>query len=154
MSDAASAQAVSFKDILAQAVSGAELAPALMEQAFDTILRGEATAAQIGGLLIALRMKGETAEEITGAAMAMRERVTPLDFGDDTMRARLVDTCGTGAAKEIHMTIFAVDTRLLLRAVANTQVDSLMLALGDRHTGLHLGILLIGVDGLDVHELE
>src|SRR5439155_1014949 len=43
-------------------------------------------------LLVALRMKGETAEEITGAAMAMRARVTPLTVDGD----RIVDTCGTG----------------------------------------------------------
>jgi len=43
-------------------------------------------------LLIALRMKGETAGEITGAAQAMRERVTPLDVD----RGNLIDTCGTG----------------------------------------------------------
>jgi anthranilate phosphoribosyltransferase len=53
---------------------------------------GKATDVQKAALLVALRMKGETSEEITGAAMAMRERVTRLDAGN----ARVVDTCGTG----------------------------------------------------------
>src|SRR4051794_25697114 len=56
-------------------------------------MRGEGTAAQIAALLIGLRVKGETADEVTGAARAMREAMVRLpvtDTGD------LVDTCGTG----------------------------------------------------------
>jgi anthranilate phosphoribosyltransferase len=53
---------------------------------------GRATDVQKSALLIALRMKGETAEEITGAALAMRERVSPLTVD----RERIIDTCGTG----------------------------------------------------------
>ena len=65
-----------------------ELARASMEQ----ILDGEATPAQIGALAIALRMKGETPEEIAAMAEAMRLRVPPIR----TKRAPLLDTCGTG----------------------------------------------------------
>ena len=65
-----------------------ELARACMEQ----ILDGDATAAQIGALATALRMKGETPEEIAGMAGAMRERVPPIR----TKRSPLLDTCGTG----------------------------------------------------------
>jgi anthranilate phosphoribosyltransferase len=53
---------------------------------------GHATDVQKTALLIALRMKGETADEITGAATAMRERVTPLTVD----REQIIDTCGTG----------------------------------------------------------
>jgi anthranilate phosphoribosyltransferase len=53
---------------------------------------GRATDVQKSALLVALRMKGETADEITGAALAMRERVTPLTVDRD----RIIDTCGTG----------------------------------------------------------
>jgi anthranilate phosphoribosyltransferase len=56
------------------------------------ILRGEATPAQIGSLLVALRMKGETVEEIAAAARVMREHATRIHPKD----ARVVDTCGTG----------------------------------------------------------
>lgn len=52
----------------------------------------KATDIQKSALLVALRMKGETAEEIAGAAMAMRDRVTPLGIDP----AGLIDTCGTG----------------------------------------------------------
>jgi anthranilate phosphoribosyltransferase len=63
-----------------------------MHAVFSQVMDGVATDAQKAALLVALRMKGETAEEITGAALAMRERVTPLDVD----RNNLVDTCGTG----------------------------------------------------------
>jgi anthranilate phosphoribosyltransferase len=60
---------------------------------FGRIMDGEATPAQIGGLLVALRMKGETPEEIAGAARAMRARATPIACPEPE---RAVDTCGTG----------------------------------------------------------
>src|SRR3954466_5326081 len=56
------------------------------------IMRGEATQAQIGGFLVALRAKGETADEIAGCAEAMREHVLPVR----PQRDDLVDTAGTG----------------------------------------------------------
>ncbi len=58
----------------------------------DEIMRGEATPAQIGGFLVALRLKGETADEITGCAEAMREHVLAVR----PQRDDLVDTAGTG----------------------------------------------------------
>jgi len=58
----------------------------------DGVMRGEATPAQIGGFLIALRLKGETADEIAGFAEAMRAHVVPVR----PERADLVDTAGTG----------------------------------------------------------
>jgi anthranilate phosphoribosyltransferase len=58
----------------------------------DTIMSGGATPAQIGGFLIALRLKGETADEIAGAAEAMRDHVVAVE----PIRDDLVDTAGTG----------------------------------------------------------
>src|SRR5947199_10844245 len=63
-----------------------------MHEVFGEVMDGRATDTQKSALLVALRMKGETADEITGAALAMRERVTPLSVDAD----RIVDTCGTG----------------------------------------------------------
>jgi anthranilate phosphoribosyltransferase len=63
-----------------------------MHAVFGQVMDGNASDVQKSALLVALRMKGETPEEITGAALAMRERVTPLSVD----RERLVDTCGTG----------------------------------------------------------
>src|ERR1700740_1061256 len=67
------------------------------------VLSGKATDAQIGALLVALHMKGETVEEIVGFAEAIREQATPLTNEDGealdlsgTGRDALVDTCGTG----------------------------------------------------------
>lgn len=73
-------------------VSGATLSE---EQAFEAarqIIAGESTPAQIAGLLVALRMRGESVDEIVGFARAMRQAATPIPVRSD----RLVDTCGTG----------------------------------------------------------
>ena len=63
-------------------------------EVMNEILRGEATPVSIGALLVALGMKGETAEEIAGFARAMREHAAPIPTR--TPAAELVDTCGTG----------------------------------------------------------
>jgi anthranilate phosphoribosyltransferase len=73
-------------------VDGQHLGRDEMHAVFGEVMDGRATDTQKSALLIALRMKGETADEITGAALAMRERVTPLTVDRD----RIVDTCGTG----------------------------------------------------------
>lgn len=73
-------------------VAGKNLSQSDMKTAMDTIMSGEATHAQIGALLVGLRMKGETIDEIAGAAEAMRSRVHRVEHGFD----RVLDTCGTG----------------------------------------------------------
>ena len=73
-------------------MSGEHLGRDEMHSLFGDVMDGKATDVQKTTFLVALRMKGETVEEITGAAMAMRERVTPLRIAHKT----LVDTCGTG----------------------------------------------------------
>jgi anthranilate phosphoribosyltransferase len=59
--------------------------------AFEIIIRGDATPSQIAGFLVALRMKGETVEEITGFARTARAMATPIEVD-----GALLDTCGTG----------------------------------------------------------
>lgn len=81
-----------IKEALSKVVSGNDLTMAEARDVMTEIMQGQATQAQIGAFLTALRMKGETADEITGCAQAMREsavRVTPR-------QGMLVDTCGTG----------------------------------------------------------
>jgi anthranilate phosphoribosyltransferase len=73
-------------------VDGQNLERDEMARVFGDLMDGKASDVQKSAFLIALRMKGETPDEITGAAIAMRERVTPLQVDRDS----LVDTCGTG----------------------------------------------------------
>jgi anthranilate phosphoribosyltransferase len=84
-----------LKTAIAEVINGRSLTTAQAEQAMNVIMRGEATPAQIGGYLTALRMKGETVEEIAGSASAMRTHVVPvpLNLAPDEI---VVDTCGTG----------------------------------------------------------
>jgi anthranilate phosphoribosyltransferase len=77
---------------LAQLLDGRDLSQAEARGVMNTIMAGEATPAQIGGFLVALRLKGETADEIAGCAEAMREHVLPVR----PKRTDLVDTAGTG----------------------------------------------------------
>ena len=68
-----------------------------MVEVMNEIMSGEATPAQIGSFITALRMKGETIEEISGAAMVMREKATRISTGVAVDKGEiLVDTCGTG----------------------------------------------------------
>ncbi|MDF2750614.1 MAG: anthranilate phosphoribosyltransferase [Gaiellaceae bacterium] len=77
---------------LADLLDGRSLSRDRAREVMDEIMRGAATSAQIGGFLVALRLKGETADEIAGCAEAMREHVVPVRPERDD----LVDTAGTG----------------------------------------------------------
>lgn len=81
-----------MKIALSTVVAGENLTEENMASVMDTIMTGQATDAQIGGFLVALRMKGETIDEITGAARVMRELSSKVAVNADN----LVDTCGTG----------------------------------------------------------
>ena len=69
----------SFRGILANVAAGNALSVAEAEHAFDIMMAGEATPAQMGGLLMGLRVRGETVDEITGGARAMRARALKMD---------------------------------------------------------------------------
>ncbi len=77
---------------IARAVAGQHLSAEEMALAMGRIMDGEASPAQIGALLVALRMKGESVDEVAGAARAMRARAMKLRVPDGIV----VDTCGTG----------------------------------------------------------
>jgi anthranilate phosphoribosyltransferase len=83
---------VTIQQALDELLNGRDLTRADTRLVMGTIMAGEATPAQIGGFLVALRLKGETADEIAGAAEAMREHVIPVT----PERHDLVDTAGTG----------------------------------------------------------
>lgn len=92
---------LAFSDSLTAAESAA---------AFGVVMRGEATAAQAGALLMGLRVKGETAEEVAGAARALREAMVRLEADRSH---ELVDTCGTGGGA---VTTFNISTAAALVA--------------------------------------
>ncbi len=81
-----------MKSILNQLAAGENLSEETMEQAMNQVMTGQATPAQIGALLMGLRQKGETVEEITAAARVMRRLAEPVKVASQP----LVDTCGTG----------------------------------------------------------
>ena len=81
-----------MKEPLQRVIDGRDLTRAEARAAMDTIMRGDATPAQIGGFLVALRLKRETADEIAGFAEAMRDHVVRVH----PTRRDLVDTAGTG----------------------------------------------------------
>ncbi len=96
-----------IKEAIGQVVEGRDLAEEQMIEVMNEIMGGEATAAQIGSFITALRMKGETIAEITGAARVMRAHATPIEVGatlgidrDDINldRETILDTCGTGGS--------------------------------------------------------
>jgi anthranilate phosphoribosyltransferase len=80
-----------MKAVLSHVAKGARLSEAEAGHAFDLIMSGHATPAQMGGFLMALRMRGETVEEITGAARVMRHKAITIDAPPGT-----IDTVGTG----------------------------------------------------------
>jgi anthranilate phosphoribosyltransferase len=78
---------------IAEVINGRSLSLEQAEAAMNVIMQGEATPAQIGSYLTALRMKGETVAEIAGSARSMRAHVVRVPVSANGM---LVDTCGTG----------------------------------------------------------
>jgi anthranilate phosphoribosyltransferase len=81
-----------IQDFLYQVSHGTHLSRAQAREAMTCLMRGEATPVQVGAFLVALRMKGETVDEISGFAETMREMATRIP----ATRRPLVDTCGTG----------------------------------------------------------
>jgi anthranilate phosphoribosyltransferase len=95
-----------MKEMIQKVVKGEDLLENEMVRVMNDIMEGKATDAQIGAFITALRMKGETIAEITGAAKVMRAKATPIRVLNDTVsmdrdeinvdQETIVDTCGTG----------------------------------------------------------
>ncbi len=81
----------SFKPLIAKVAAGSQLSRAEAVDAFDAILSGEVTPSQMGGFLMALRVRGESVEEITGAVTAMRAKMLRVAAPEEAM-----DIVGTG----------------------------------------------------------
>ncbi|MGA3188467.1 MAG: anthranilate phosphoribosyltransferase [Bryobacteraceae bacterium] len=80
-----------FLSYLHRAAAGEHLSVEDAQAAMNALLEGEATPVQIAGFAVAIKMRGETAEELTGFARALREHMIVVDAGEG-----LIDTCGTG----------------------------------------------------------
>jgi anthranilate phosphoribosyltransferase len=96
-----------IKEAIAKAVLRQDLTELEMIEVMNQVMGGEATPAQVGAFITALRMKGETIEEITGAARVMRDHATPIRVGKaldidreeiNLDRETILDTCGTGGS--------------------------------------------------------
>ncbi len=84
---------MTIQEAIRTVVAGNSLSLTEASDAFTAIMEGLATDSQIAAFIVALRMKGETVEEITGAASVMREKAVPIH---SAMHDNLIDTCGTG----------------------------------------------------------
>ena len=106
-----------FRDILLKLCRREDLTRDEAEAAFNHIMSGEATEAQIGGLLIGIAAKGSTVDELVGAAMVMREKALPvsIDAGDV-----ILDTCGTGG--DVKGTFNISTTAALIAAAAGIKI--------------------------------
>ncbi|MDH3967020.1 MAG: anthranilate phosphoribosyltransferase [Rhodospirillales bacterium] len=80
-----------LKQLLGVAATGTALTEAQAEAAFDIMMSGDATPSQMGGFLMALRVRGETVAEITGAVRAMRAKMLTIEAPEGA-----IDVCGTG----------------------------------------------------------
>ncbi len=80
-----------FKDLIAKVADGQTLTPDEARQAFEVILSGSATPSQLGGFLMALRVRGESIAEVTGAVATMRSKMLPVEAPADA-----IDIVGTG----------------------------------------------------------
>ena len=85
-----------IKWAISEVINGRDLTLEQAEEAMNSIMGGEATPAQIGSYLTALRMKGESVDEIAGSARSMRKHVIAVPIMTGMVDGLLVDTCGTG----------------------------------------------------------
>src|SRR5205085_12640469 len=100
-----------LKLLLAQVAGGRALSESEAETAFDIIMSGNATPSQMGALLMALRVRGETVDEITGAARTMRAKAVAIDAPPGT-----IDTCGTGGDHSGNLNLSTPSALVVRRA--------------------------------------
>ncbi len=101
-----------MKHLLAPLISGQTLTQAQAEEAFELIMTGQATPAQVGALLAILSARGPTEDELVGAALVMRHKVVPVQVPEGLTA---IDTCGTGGT---HSPTFNISTTAGIIAAA------------------------------------
>ena len=121
-----------FKALIAKAATGAALTREEAARGFDRMMSGEATPSQMGGLLMALRVRGETVDEITGAVTAMREKMLRVSAPPEA-----IDVVGTGgdALRLVqHLDLRGVHRRRRRRSGRQARQPGAVLALRARPT--------------------
>jgi len=106
-----------LRDTLLKLCRREDLTRSEAREAFLHLMSGEATEAQIGGLLVGLAAKGTTVEELVGAASVMREKAVPVECGGDQL---VLDTCGTGG--DVRGTFNISTAAALIVAAAGVRV--------------------------------
>jgi anthranilate phosphoribosyltransferase len=102
---------LTWPDLLNRLIAAEDLSLDEAQAAMATVLSGEATPAQIGGLLVALRAKDLTSDELTGMVRAMIDAAVPLQLAGEP-----IDTCGTGGSAQRKEAAFHVSTLTALVA--------------------------------------
>ena len=118
---------IPIKEALSRVTGGDNLSREEAASVMDTIMNGDATPAQIAAFIVALRMKGETVEEISGCAQIMREKAKIIKVPEGKI---VVDTCGTGGDKSDTFNIstaaalIAAGARITVAKHGNRSVSS------------------------------
>jgi anthranilate phosphoribosyltransferase len=137
-----------FKPIIAKVATGSPLNRAEAENAFGVMLSGESTLAQTGAFLMALRVRGETVDEITGAATAMRQRMLKVSAPQDA-----IDIVGTGGDNSGSLNISTLAS--LISAACGVTVAKHGNRAASSKSGSADVLTALGVTvGLDVKGLE
>lgn len=137
-----------FKPLIAKVATGSSLTRSEAETAFDQIFSGDVTPAQLGGFLMALRVRGETIEEITGAVIAMRARMLRVEAPEGS-----IDIVGTGG--DGHGTYNVSTLAALIVAACGVPVAKHGNRAASSKSGASDVLAALGVEiGLAPHEVE
>ena len=133
-----------FKALIAKTASGAALTREEASHAFDRMMSGEATPSQMGGLLMALRVRGETVDEITGAVSAMRDKMTKVAAPPGA-----VDVVGTAARlpAPIEAALFFVCSEALANAAKHAGASRVRVELRTEPTQAEVSVADDGIGG-------
>ena len=117
-----------FKPLIAKVAAGATLSRAEAATAFDAMLSGEVTPSQMGGFLMALRVRGETADEMTGAVSAMRAKMLRVNAPADAID--IVGTGGDGSGSYNVSTLASIIVGRLRRSGRQARQPRRLVAVG------------------------
>ena len=117
-----------IKEMISRIVDGKDLSFDESKSVMTEIMEGNATEAQIASFITALRVKGETVDEITGCVSVMREKATHINVGNSVV----VDTCGTGGDAK---STFNISTAAAFVVAGADDYVSIHVELDATHTG-------------------